>query len=66
MGVKDSREAMRPKVAGSISETSCVRNFCGIYEVAVRYGGVQRRIVSSTDNTPLWVGAAGRVATVKH
>jgi hypothetical protein len=42
---KDSYEP-RPKVGGSIAETSCVRNFLGIYEVAVRYGGVQRRIVS--------------------
>jgi len=42
---EDSSEAVRPKVAGSIAETSDVRNFLGIYEIAVRCGGVQTCIV---------------------
>jgi hypothetical protein len=35
-----------PKDGSSISETSAVRSFLGIYEVAVRYGVIQKLIVS--------------------
>ena len=45
---EDNSETVRPKVAGSIAETSDVRNFLGIYEVAVRYGSLQRCIVGLT------------------
>ena len=69
---EDNPEAVRPKVRGSISEMSGVRNFSGIYEVAVRYGGIQRRIVGlrraalqdSTPGYPSQRAVKGRLACV--